>query len=143
VLALEDDLRAVIERRIRARRLDCPLIFHRVGRPLGDYRKTWRSACQAAGLAVTEERHGKTVTRALRLPYDLRRTALRNMVRAGVSERVAMTISGHRTRNVFDRYNIVDERDLRDAVAKTTAYVSTLPTTRNVTSLRSMRADAG
>jgi len=137
VLALVEELRAIIERRLSARRLDCQLIFHRAGRPMGEFRKTWATACKAAGLAVTEERDGKAVTRALKLVYDLRRTAVRNMARAGVPERVAMAISGHKTRNVFDRYNIVDERDLRDAVAKTSAYVATLPTTSNVVPLRS------
>ena len=88
-----------MERRLGARRLDCPLIFHRGGRPMGDFRKTWATAC---GLALTEERGGKAITRLLPLPYDLRRTAVRNMVRAGVAEHVAMSISGHRTRNVCD-----------------------------------------
>jgi integrase len=140
VIPLEDDLRAVIERRLKARRLDCAFIFHRSGRPVGEFRKTWMSACKAAGLAVTVERDGKKVDRAARLPYDLRRTAVRNMVRGGTDPAIAMKISGHRTRAVFDRYSIISEDDIRAAMKKTVAYVASLPAVSNVVPLRSVEA---
>lgn len=120
-IPLEGPLRAVFQRRIDARRLDCPLIFHRTsrgkqGRPVKDFRLQWRAALKEAGLAPGL------------LPYDLRRTAVRNMIRGGTSETVAMKISGHRTRSTFDRYNITTVEDIRAAVGRTAAYVQGLPT---------------
>jgi integrase len=120
-IGLEGELRAIINRRVAARRLDCPLIFHRQGGPVGDFRKRWKTACKRSGVSY--------------LLYDLRRTAVRNMVRAGVDPAVAMKISGHRTRSVFDRYNIISEDDIRAAMTKTTEYVSALPSTRTIAPL--------
>lgn len=102
--ALLESQRAATEALQRRSGRIIPWVFHRDGRPVKDMRRAWRAACEAAGLPG-------------RYQHDFRRTAVRNLVRAGVPERVAMELTGHRTRSVFERYNIVSEGDLRAAAA--------------------------
>jgi integrase len=114
------ELRAVLEAQRthtdavqRQRGMVVPWVFHRRGERIKDFRHAWLTACRKAGVPG-------------RVPHDFRRTAVRNLVRAGVSEKIAMTMTGHKTRSVFDRYDIVDEQDLAEAAHKLDAATVTL-----------------
>ena len=74
-------------------------------------RKAWLAACRAAGLPG-------------RIPHDFRRTAVRNYVRRGVSETVAMQLTGHKTRSVFKRYDIVSDDDRAAAAVRMSGQLS-------------------
>jgi integrase len=104
IIYLTEELRELLEMQWRehiAHYPECPYIFHHPdGQRIKDIRWFWTKACKEAGLV------GK-------IPHDFRRTTVRNMVRAGIPERVAMMISGHKTRAIFDRYHIVSDGDLR------------------------------
>jgi len=112
---LDDELQEVFknqwENRKKSRKL-IPYVFPNIdgkGR-INDFRKSWSNACKDAKI-------GK------RLFHDFRRSAVRNMVRAGIPERVAMMISGHKTRSVFERYKIVNDADLQLAAEKQATYL--------------------
>jgi integrase len=94
----------------------CPFVFSRYGKRIRNFYGAWLEASERAGLV---DEAGK----AKRLFHDLRRTGVRNLIRAGVPERVAMMISGHKTRSVLDRYNVVDERDILVAGQRLETYL--------------------
>ena len=121
VFPMTTDLRAVLQaqhtehKRLKMAGQIEPWVFWRMvaeerggeknPKPITSFNKTWKMACRQAGCPG-------------RIPHDLRRTAVRNLVRAGIPERVAMMKTGHKTTSVFQRYNIVSDGDLREAAHK-------------------------
>jgi len=121
------ELADLIERRWKAREFTTrdkqtgisEYVFHRRGAPIVDFTKPWAKAC-------------KDVKVPGRLFHDLRRTAVRDMMRAGVPQSVAMAISGHKTVSVFFRYNITNEDDKREGLRRLQAHRATQPAERKV-----------
>ena len=109
-LPLEGVLRDIIQRRIKARDLACQHVFHRKGKPIKSFRRSFTSAAKAAGLASL-------------VPHDMRRSAVRNFRKAGLSESDGMKLSGHKTRSVYDRYDIIDDEDSREAMRQAQEYL--------------------
>ena len=88
----------------------CRYVFHYLGRRIGSHLKGWSRSCKNAGLE------------GLRF-HDLRRSAVRNMERAGIPHKIAMSISGHKTESVYKRYDIVSAADMRLAAQRMETYL--------------------
>jgi integrase len=115
---------------LKKKNIISPYVFQRrEGKPVRNFRKAWKAACKAAGCPG-------------RIPHDFRRTAVRNLTRAGVTDTIAMAVTGHRTRAVFDRYDIVSEADLEDASTKLQGLIGTISGTIEGSSKNSRPAKA-
>jgi integrase len=113
---LTPELREVLERQLKktkgleqATGRIIPWLFHRDGKPIRDFRWAWEAACKAAGVPG-------------RIPHDFRRTAVRNLERAGVPRSAAMAMVGHRTESIYRRYAIADEAMLKEGAVKLAAF---------------------
>ena len=111
ILPISPPIAEALARRRARRDPDSPLVFHRDGIPVRRWRTTWRTACQAAGVPT-------------RFLHDCRRIAARNLIRASVPERDAMLLTGHKSRAIFDRYNIINEQELFDAGDQLVEYLA-------------------
>ena len=131
---LDDELKAMFQQQWENRKRNgklIPFVFPNKGNAgmIINFRKAWNTACRESGLGYgykvgdtyVQEWEGKLPSGPIF--HDFRRTAVRNMVRSGIPERVAMMISGHKTRSVFDRYNIVSDADLKAAALKQQVYL--------------------
>jgi len=129
-LPLEGDLaELVLEKRWRAREYKRPdkttaiseFVFHAGdGRAVVDFKRSWATGCDKAGLAklISDAEGNMVKVIPLRIFHDLRRTAVRDMIRPGVPQSVAMYVSGHKTSAVFTRYDITSETDKREALRR-------------------------
>lgn len=129
---MNDDLKGEIHLLHGKRRLGCPFVFHHNGQRIKRFEKAWKTACIKVGLSeIKKDKEGKAIRtekgKLVMVPtkifHDFRRTAARNMVRSAIPERVAMMITGHKTRGVFERYNIGNDQDLREAAIKQQMFV--------------------
>jgi integrase len=123
LLPITGALHEIIERRVMVRQLSCPFVFHRHGRPIKSFRRAFKSAAEKIGQLGL-------------VPHDMRRSAVRNFRKAGLSESEGMMLSGHLTNSIYKRYDIIDEADLRDSMAKVQRHLKREVTQRKVVPLK-------
>ncbi|MFL6448690.1 MAG: tyrosine-type recombinase/integrase [Bryobacteraceae bacterium] len=111
IAPLYGELRAWLDMAYAGRDPECPYIISWRGHGLSEVKTAWKNACRRAGVPDL-------------LVHDLRRTAARTMIRAGIPEKQIMLIAGWKTRSMFDRYHIVDERDIQEAGKKLALHLA-------------------
>ena len=111
ILPMSPPITEALTRRLARRKATSALVFHRDGITIRQWRTAWRRACCAAGVPS-------------RFLHYCRRTTARNLIRAGVPERIAMLLTGHKSRAIFDRYNIVNEQELLSAGEQLATYIA-------------------
>ena len=118
VLILVGELAEIIERRRTLQRDTIPWVFFRAdGNQVKRFYRSWKTACLQAGLPVDTPQERKRF-------HDFRRATARDLSRAGIPDRIAMSIIGHKTRPIYDRYNIVNEGDIAQALTQAAQYRS-------------------
>ena len=120
-MPLTDDVFVLLHALVIGKKGDDLVFTRKDGQPVRDFRDAWAALCESAGLGKFVKGDDKKERWEGLIFHDLRRSAVRNMVRRGVSQKIAMRISGHQTPSVFDRYDITDEADLDVAVEKIAA----------------------
>jgi integrase len=113
----------IIQRRLEKRRLDCPYVFHRKGKRIASFRKAFKAAATAAGMLGL-------------VPHDMRRSAVRNFRRAGLSEHEGMKLSGHETDSIYRRYDIISDDDLAESMNRVQEHLKKESENRNVVPLK-------
>jgi integrase len=120
-------IRDVIERRQAKRRIDCEFVFHRNGKPIKFFRDSFKTAAKNVGANGT-------------LPHDMRRSAVRNFRRSGLSEQEGMALSGHQTSSIYRRYSIISEEDLIQSMERVEEHLKTEKQNRKVTPINQRKA---
>ena len=116
-------LMEIIQRRLAVRRLDCPFVFHRQGKPVSSFRKAFKAAAAEAKMPEL-------------VPHDMRRSAVRNFRRAGLSEHEGMKLSGHETDSIYRRYDIISDDDLTESMNRVQEHLKKESENRKVVPLK-------